>query len=292
MSSFRVLIALVMLTPVVAAAGCEAEGGGPSDITGDWLRTRTLHVGNRTEVDTWKITFNPDNTFVEVHMETDDLDNEPFVAQEARQGTYQVDAQGNVALTGEWLDMTVGEMNSLSDIGENLYGYSRQVMMIRAPGGDKMFLGPDVLTFSNWPYSQSYNLLYRDPETNTLRRQFSIELTDVNGEVVEHRTESYQFQVTATGCSGQYSLTHVLNETESQSSGPFTSCEYALTEAVEVEDVDGSIVQVQAVVFTYQADGLSGTEQEFYIAVGDHFLGYNPSEQATAIRNSAFVRVK
>jgi hypothetical protein len=133
--------------------------------------------------------------------------------------------------------------------------------------------------------------MYRDPETNTLEREFSIELKDVNGEVLELRTESYQFQVTSTGCSGQYSLTHVLQGLEDQSSGPFTDCQYALTEKVEVEDVDGSIVLVPAVVFTFEADGLDGTQQEFYIQVGDHYLGYNPSEQMTAIKNSAFVRV-
>jgi len=291
MRSFRVFAALIALASLLAAAGCD-EDSGESDVVGDWLRTRTLHVGNRTEVDTWKITFNDDGTFTELHMETDDLDNDPFVAQESRQGNYQVDKNGNVALTGEWLDMTSGEVDSLGDLGENLYGYSRQVMMIRAPGGDKLFIGPDVLTFSNWPYSQSYNLMYKDPENNTLSRQFLIELKDVAGEVIEHRAESYQFQVTANGCSGQYSLTSILQGMEEQSSGPFTECQYALTEAVEVEDVDGSIVQVQAVVFTYEADGLTGTQQEFYIAVGDHYLGYNPSEQATAIRNSAFVRVK
>jgi len=290
MRSFRVFTALLVL--LTALAGCDEGGGGATDITGDWLRTRTLHVGNRTEVDTWKITFHDDGTFTEVHMETDDVDNDPLVAQEARQGTYQLDKAGNVALNGDWLDMTAGDVDSLSDLGDNLYGYTRHVMMILSPGGDKMFIGPDVLAFSNWPYSQSYNLLYFDPENNALSRQFTIELKDALGEVIEHRTESYQFQVGAsTGCSGQYSMTHVLQGIEEQSSGPFTSCEYAITDAVDVEDVDGSMVQVQAVTFTYEADGFSGTEQEFYVKVGDHYLGYNPSEQDVAIRNSAYVRL-
>jgi hypothetical protein len=285
---------LLVLTPLLALSGCEEEESGAVDITGEWLRTRTLQVGNRTEVDTWKITFHEDGTFDELHMETENLDEEPFVARESRQGTYQIDKAGNVALSGEWLDMTSGEVNSLSDLGDNLYGYQRHVMMIIAPGGDKLFLGPDVLHFSNWPYSQSYNLLYHNPDTNSLERQFMIELKDTAGEVVEHRTESYQFQVTSNSCTGQYSLVHVLQGMEEEHSGPFTSCEYAITDAVEVEDVDGSTVVVQAVVFTYDADGFDSTQpqQEFYIKVGDHYLEYNPSEQAMAIRNSAFVRVK
>jgi hypothetical protein len=279
------------LLALMAVAGCDDEGQDEFDIVGDWLRTRTLQVGNRTEVDTWKISFAEDGTFTEVHMETDDLDNDPFVPQESRQGTYNIDKHGNVTLTGQWLDMTGGSVDSLGELGENMYGYQRQVMSIRAPGGDMIFIGPDVLHFSNWPYSQSYDLLYKDAENNTLTREFTLELVDGESQVLEQRIESFQFQVSANGCGGQYSLVTILQGIEEQSSGQFTECGYAVTEAVEVEDVDGSIVQVQAVTFTYEAEGLTGTQQEFYIQVGDHYLGYNPSEQATALRNSAFVRV-
>jgi len=291
MRSSCMVMCLLMLLPCVALLGCEDDGDGSgADLIGTWVRERRLTVGNRTEVEEWSITFNDDGTFVELHRETSDIDNIPLEALESRQGTYDYDGKSMVTLTGDWLDLT-GDVSSLDDLATNLFGYERQIMLVLAGDGDLLFMGPDVQHFSTWPFAESYGLLYNDSENNAFWRQYVVQLTDADGIVLERRTENISFTVTAGDtCAGEYSVSETISDVTTESSGSFTSCSYVVSQA-SVEHVDGSMVSVQDVRFLYEAEGLDNNpQQEWYIQVGDNYLGYNPSEQEAALRNSAFVK--
>jgi hypothetical protein len=286
------VVSLLMVLPMIPIVGCRDEGGeGGGGLIGTWVRERRLTVGNRTEVEEWTITFNDDGTFVELHRETSDIDNIPLEALESRQGTWDYDGQSQVVLTGDWLDLT-GDVSSLDDLAANLFGYQREVMLFLAGDDDLLFIGPDIQHFSTWPFAESYGLLYNDTDNNTLWREYVVELTDAEGTVLERRTESITFVVSAGDtCEGEYSISETVGDSTTESSGPFTSCSYVVSDA-NVEHIDGSPITVQDVRFLYEADELGdGTQQEWYIQVGDNYLGYNPSEQETALRNSAFVKV-
>ncbi len=289
------LITSLLGAAVLASVGsCDSSGGDP-DWVGHWLRTRSLDVGNRTQVERWYLEIETDGTFTEYHEETydvNDLEQYPFEAVEAREGTWQQDGE-NLLLTGDWLDFGGGDIGSLEDLAGSLYGYTRSAMMLFAREGDLLFLGPDVTHFTVWPHAESYTILYSDTGANRLWRRSSVELTDAAGQVLQRIDEELAFNVTGTSeCTGELSLTVDDQSGVTQVNGPLTSCEYSVSDGVEVQDVGGSgTLTVQAVEFVYEAEGLGTLQREYFIQVGEHYLGYRPSEQAMALCNSAFVRV-
>jgi hypothetical protein len=290
----------IFLTIIIGCAafgptpGCDSSGGEDPWV-GHWLRTRSLDVGNRTQVDRWHLTIDADGTFTEYHEETydvNDLAQYPFEAVESREGTWRTD-EGNLLLEGEWLNFPGSGIDSLDDLEANLFGYTRSAMAIFAREGDLMFLGPDVTHFTVWPHAESYTILFSESGANRLWRRSRVELTDAAGQVLQRIDERLTFNVTGTSeCSGELVLSSEGQSGTVTADGPLTFCEYAVSDAVEIQDIAGSgTLTVQAVEFRYEAAGLGTLQREYFIRVGEHYLGYRPSEQAMALRNSAFVRV-
>jgi len=302
----RSFLATAVLVSLCASA-CEEEGGGEVDLVGTWLRTRSIQIGRpdtgRKEQDTWELTLREDGTFVELHKWTSDLENNPLQAQESRQGTYGVES-GDLVLEGDWLELRSGDVESLGDLGDQIYTFTRRTKMIVSDDGNILFFGTDLDHFQNswvYPYPSSYLVMHFDESTSTLWREFSGELLDRDGNVLERRQERFEFQILGNDeCQGQYSRTFVETnmageETKNESvSGPFTSCTYSISSNTEVENVDGAMIPVMAMDFQYEADDLTYTvtPHEYYIRVGQHYLGYHTSERETALRNSAYVRIR
>ncbi|HUT78892.1 MAG TPA: hypothetical protein VM285_14440 [Polyangia bacterium] len=288
------ITSLLGVALLALAASCDSSGGEPEWV-GHWLRTRSLEVGNRVQVERWHLALEADGTFTEYHEESydgNDLEQYPYEAIESREGTWREDGE-NLLLTGEWLEFGGGGIESLDDLASSLFGYSRSAMMIFAREGDLLFLGPDITHFTVWPHAESYSILYFETETNQLWRRSSVELTDSAGQVLQRIDERLELNVTGSSeCTG-----NLLSVTTDESGtveidGPLTFCEVAVSDGVEIQDVGGSgTLTVQAVEFRYEAEGLGTLQREYFIQVGEHYLGYRPSEQAVALRNSAFVRV-
>ncbi len=281
----------------VACLACEASGAGGKYV-GTWLRTRTLTTTGQgadeieLEKETWELEIRADGTFTEVHSKTNNPQSAPPEPREKRQGSWQVEDDGHLVLTGDWLDLDGPEMDSLNDVRDNLYTFTRRAMAFLDSSGDHLFVGPDVTYFTDWPHSESYVILYYDVDNSRLWRDSAVQLVDADGEVVQERIESVSFQVTgANECSGQYSLSENDQGSPTNLEGELETCTYWLEEGVTVEGVGGEEIQVQAVQFEYTVGGSTDVERESYIQAGDHFLEHRPGEQADALRNSAFVRV-
>lgn len=276
------------------AGSCDSPGSDP-DFVGRWQRTRTLEVGTRVQAELWHLEISADGTFTEYHEETydlNDLEQYPFEPVEAREGTWQEDGE-NLLLTGSWLDFGGGDIGSLDDLAGSLYGYSRSAMMIFAREGDLLFLGPDVTHFTVWPHAESYTMLFSESGANRLHRRSFVELTDAAGEVLQRIDEELVFNVTgSTECSGEIALSGVDQGGTVAASGTLTHCEVAVSDGVEVKDVGGEgTLTVRAVEFVYEAPGLDTVQREYFVQVGEHYVGYRPSEQAVALSNAAFVRI-
>lgn len=295
MTTGRTLIASLLGAAVLACAGSCDSSGGEAAWVGRWMRTRSLEVGNRVQVERWHLTIDADGTFTEYHEESfdvNDLEQHPFEAVEFREGTWRTD-DGNLLLQGEWLNFPGSGIDSLGDLEVNLFGYTRSAMMVFARDGDLLFLGPDVTHFTVWPHAESYTILYHESGANRLWRRSSVELTDAAGQVLQRIDEQLTFDVTGSAeCTGELVLSSVDQSGTVTVDGPLTSCQVAVSDGVEIRDVEGTgTLTVQAVEFVYEAAGLGNLQREYFIQVGEHYLGYRPSEQAMALRNSAFVRV-
>jgi len=285
-------VSLLLGVALLALGGSCDDSGGGADWAGHWMRTRTLEPTSQLQVvDRWHLVIGNDGTFTEYHERSDNLGQYPFEPREARKGTWRKDGE-NLLLEGQWLQFGTQGIESLADLEGNLYAYRRSAMVALSPSGDMLLVGPDVTHFANWPYSESYSLMRFDAGANRLWRRSSVELRDASGEVLQGIDEELTFNVTGTGeCSGQIALKNTDGSGTVETEGSLTSCGYVVSE-VEIEDVGGEgTLTLQAVVFNYEAEGLTGLKTEYFIAVGEHYLGYRSGEQAVALRNSAFVRV-
>ena len=289
--SFSLTLALALVA--LAGASCDDAGGG-DELVGKWLRTRSLEVGTRLEVERWRLEIKDDGTFVELHDETydaNDLDSYPYEMVDSRQGSWSKSDEDHITLTGEWLDFGGPEIESLGDLADSLYTFTREAMIATARDGRILLVGPDITYFTGWPHSESYSVMYNDQGNNTLWRTSFVELVDADGTVLQSVDESLTIQVAGDlTCSGEIELVESGQGGETQASGPLIDCTYTVSDAVEIQDTNDGVLSVQSVVFEYEANGLSGLQREHFIQVGEHYLGYNQSEQAMALKNSAFVR--
>lgn len=264
-------------------AGAGDDAGACKDQTellGRWERNLDLQVGDVIHVDRWVVIFDEDCHFEWTYDETDNTEVVPFEVVETRQGTYAIEtAEGRITLEGSltWHpDSSAHQLQS-------------QVMIALDQELNALFMGPDSRLFTSWPYTNSYYILRRPPFTDTYAREFSIRIEDDSGEPEEVWSEVFEFSIEESGCSGSYQTSYASDTQDEQAEGEFVDCEYALTEAVETEWFDEEVLQVQAVVLAYEGDDLP-QNQEFYFALGDVLVGFNPSMQSVGLRHAAYVR--
>ncbi len=276
------LLALLALS----AIGCD-DGGGNDKFVGTWQRVKNFKIGANTRNDTWTLTFNNDGTYVFLHQRTESLESTPLAGVESRQGSYDILSNGNIELTGEWLDLTA-DITSLGDLDGNLYAFNQNTQFIFDESRGHLYIGPDFNEGSSYVAGDSYNILYNDG--NAYNRNTNLLLTDIDGNVVEEQVEQYSFTITDDiNCTGSFSSLITQGGNTNEDSGSFSACTYAYDPGEVVESIGGGTESVVAVRFEYTANGVDRIE--YFIGVGDHFLGYPLGYQATALTQSAFVRV-
>jgi hypothetical protein len=298
---------LAILFAGLLAVGCRETGSGGGNgtdggtdtdvdtdlpenkIVGSWLRERVLYVGERIEVTRYEYTFEADLTFTYIQSFTPDLPNDPFSTEQERSGTYAIDAQGNLSQSGVLVDASDDEYQFQID---------RFAAWVDSP--DAVFISGGLMALSDWPYAERYSILVSEADGTHFERSLSTYLADSADVVLEDRTVSLEVEITGSECAGSASY-HASGAAvpEDDYEGPFTSCEYAATPAVEVDgylpsdDPWEQTIEVKAFVFTYEHDGMVGTQQEFYMEPepDSNPIGYNPSEQAAALSNSVYLRM-
>jgi len=272
----------------ISSSGCDdGSGGSGADLVGTWVRSKNLVIGNHTRNDSWTVTFYKDGTFDLLHQRTEALETDPLEGVESRQGTYTVNEDGTLSITGEWLDLGA-EVTSLADLEGNFYTYTQDTQFVVDEDRGLLFIGPDFNYGSSYTWGDSYNLLYNDGANNYTRTSHLV-LLDTDGNTVEERAETYSFSIVDNvNCEGSYSSLVTQGGSTIDDSGTFTACTYAWDPGEAVEAIGGGTETVSAVRFEYSTGG--GDYIEYYIGVGDHLLGYRVGYQSLALIDSAFVR--
>ena len=286
--AYRTGLALALCAMIgMSLAGCDDEGGS-DEIVGTWIRTKNLVVGANTRSDKWTLAFNDDGSYEMLHQHTDSTESEPYYDIESRQGEYSLQDGGKLVLTGDWLDLTA-DIGALGDLDGNLYTYDQNTQLIYDEDRGSIFIGPDFNEGSTYDVAgDSYPILYNNG-SNSYSRNVAMTLTDLEGNVVEERIETYEFTIVDDkDCQGtfQSSLTH--GGTTHESGGDYTACKYFWEPEVIVQGVDGGTRYASAVRFEFTANGVDRIE--YYLAIGEHLIGYPVGYQELAIAHAAFAR--